>query len=92
MIDELLRRFPDILNTLIEKASQSKSDNPVVCAARNRLLEQLKDITGQLAKLSDMEGEKLTEEQVSAILSIPRPASKNLGWAFLQQGRGQHRR
>lgn len=90
MIDDLLQRFPEILNMLIEKALQSKfNDNPARKAARDKLLLQLKDISLELERLSKLQGDKLTNEQMEKLLSIPRPGA--IDWTKISQNTNQNK-
>ena len=88
MINEIMSKFPEMVKALLEKAQQSDvQESPKRKMAREKLMSQLKSATEELSKLSDVQGEKLSEEQVKEILSIPRPLPQNIPWAFLKGGK-----
>lgn len=90
MIDEIMRKFPDLVEALLKRVSQTElSESPERKAAREKLISQLRNTTAELARLSQQPGEKLNEEQMQKILSIPRPLPQNLAWAFLTDQKGR---
>jgi len=90
MFDEVMRKFPDLVQALLKKASQMETtETPERKLAREKLVASLRSITEDLAKLSQQPGEKLTEEQMKKMLSIPRPLPQNIPWAFLPGQKGR---
>jgi len=75
MIDEILKKFPEMIRAMLEKAEQtSSSETPERKKAREKLLAQLKDVANELTRLSNQEGETLSEEQMKNLVNIKRPA------------------
>jgi len=91
MIDDIMRKFPDLVQALLQKVSQTEaaSEAPERKRAREKLVAQLRGATDELARLSQQPGEKLSEEQMKEILSIPRPLPQNIPWAFLVDQKGR---
>ena len=76
MIDEILKKFPEMIKAMLEKAEQSQSsETPERKKAREKLLAQLKDVAEDLSRLSKQDGESFTEEQMKDIVDIPRPST-----------------
>jgi hypothetical protein len=73
MIEEMLRKFPEMIKSLLEKASQVNNETPKRKEAKDKLIKQLQSATEELGKLSQQPGERLTEEQIKKLLEIPRP-------------------
>jgi len=74
MIDDLLKKFPEMIRAMIEKAEQTEaSETPDRKKAREKLLAKLKSVTEDLSRLSQQEGEEFTEEQMKEIVNTPRP-------------------
>ena len=87
MIDDLMSKFPELIQTLLDKALSTSSPTETVerKEAREKLIKKLKSAINDLSKLSTLPGEKLDEKTIEKILSIPRPSPKELSWAFLQK-------
>jgi len=74
-MDELLKKFPELIKALLEKLSQSDfcSDVPEIKEAKGRLLSQLQTITEELTDLQNQGGERMTEEQIKTLVeNLPR--------------------
>jgi hypothetical protein len=84
MIKELYGRFPDMVKMLLQKASETVygEETERIKNARNRLLAQLNAFTEEMSKLSNMEGEGLTDEHIKKILETPRPLPESMKWNF----------
>jgi len=90
MIDDVLKKFPDLIQALLKKVSQvESSESTERKKAREKLIAQLRSATEELGRLSQQPGERLTEEQMKEILSIPRPLPENIPWAFLTNQKGR---
>ena len=91
MFDEIIKKFPDLIQALLQKVSQSdvESETSERKEAREKLITQLRNATEELSRLSQQPGERLTEEQMKEILSIPRPLPQNIPWAFLINQKGR---
>lgn len=74
MIEEVLKRFPEMIKSLLEKASKVNTNETIERKmARDKLIRQLQNATEELGKLSQQPGKRLTEEQIKKLLEIPRP-------------------
>lgn len=84
MIKELYGRFPDIIKMLLQKASETaySDESDEVTAARNKLLAQLNSAAEEMSRLSNLEGEGLTEEHIKKLLEMPRPLPESMQWKF----------
>lgn len=77
MLNEIMKKFPDLIQALLQKVSQSETiEIPIIKKAREKLIKQLSDTTKELSRLSQQPGEKLTKEQMKKIISIPREIPK----------------
>lgn len=77
-MDELLKKFPELIKTLLEKLSQMETNNidkPEIKAAKEKLYNKLTNITKEIVECQNKEGEKLTEEQAKILEEIPRNIS-----------------
>ena len=69
MFDEIFGRLPEVIQSLLDKISQ----NPDESKEKEKLISNLRNINEELNRLSQMQGDKLTKEQVEEMLKIPRP-------------------
>lgn len=73
MLNEIMKKFPDLIQALLQKVSQSETvETPIIKKAKKKLINSLQNITEELSRLSQQPGEKLTKEQMKKIISIPR--------------------
>jgi hypothetical protein len=79
---ELYERFPDIIKMLLQKATQTSygEESEKIRNARSRLLSKLNDAADEMSKLSNLEGEGLTEEHIKKISKIPRSLPDSMKW------------
>lgn len=75
MFDELFKKFPEIVRMLIQKASQNNNSKEM-----DKLLYQIKCATEEMDRLSKVQGEGLSQEQMETILKMPRPVPKQYQW------------
>ena len=75
MIDEILKKFPEMIKAMLEKAEKTEvSESPERKKAKDKLIAQLKGISEDLERLSNQDGEMFTEEQMKELVNIPRQA------------------
>ena len=65
-MDELIKKFPELIKVLLDKLSKSEfsSDVPEIKEAKEKLLSQLQTITDEMIGLQNKSGDRLTEEQL----------------------------
>lgn len=88
-MDELIKKFPELIKTLLDKLSQSEfssNDVPEIKAAKERLLSQLQTITDEMIELQNQGGERLTEEQIKKLFEV-RTLPQSLQWNIKPRGK-----
>lgn len=86
-MDELLKKFPELLKALLDKLSESdiSANIPEMKEAKDRLFSQLQTITNEITELQNQPGEKLTEEQCKVLMEkLPLPPS--MQWTIKPRG------
>lgn len=91
MIDEILKKLPDLIQSLMDQAFKGGSvhETPEMVEARNRLVAQLHTILGEISDISAQTGERPSEEQVKQILEIPRPIPNSMPWLAISRHGGK---
>ena len=82
MIKEIYGRLPEIIKTLLQKASEVSCNNEKIQNARNNLFRKLNIIMDEMNDLSNNEGDKLSEEYIKKILEMPRSLPDIMKWKF----------
>ena len=73
-MNELFAKFPELIQMLLDKVAQQPiNESSEREVAKQKLLNQLKNIMGDITNLSKQNGELLTEEQLKKVLEIPQP-------------------
>ena len=75
MFDEIFKKFPQMIKTLLEKSITSSSKEEY-----KKLLHKIKAITEEMDRLTRVSGERLTDEQIKKILEIPRSTPDMFKW------------
>jgi hypothetical protein len=91
MIGEILRKLPDLIQSLVSQSFQKGSvhETPEMAEARNRLVAQLQTILGEISEISEQDGERLSEEQMRRIMQIPRLTPSSMPWMALSKPGGK---
>lgn len=89
MFDDLFKKFPEIVRMLVQKASESKNinDSDEAKIARNKLLYQIKCATEEMDRLSNIDGERLSQEQIESIFKMPRQLPEQFKWKIQPRGK-----
>ena len=73
-MNELFAKFPELIQMLLDKVAQQPiNESSEREVAKQKLLNKLKNIMGDITNLSKQNGELLTEEQLKKVLEIPQP-------------------
>jgi len=81
-MDELLKKFPELIKSLLEKLSQTEFSSKLeIKDAKSKLLSQLKTLTDEITALQNNGGEKLTEEQIKSFFENQQ-LPKNQQWVI----------
>lgn len=87
MIDEILKRLPDLIQSVMGQAFQKGSihETPEMAEARNKLIAQLQTVLAEISEISKQSGERPSEEQMQQILQIPRLTPSSMPWVSLSK-------
>jgi len=87
MIDEILRKLPDLIQSLMGQSFQKGSihETPEMAEARNKLVAQLQNILTEISEISNQSGERPSQEQIQQILQIPRLTPSSMPWMSLSK-------
>lgn len=91
MIGEILKKMPDLIQSLMSQSFQTGSvhETPEMAEARNRLIAQLQTILAEMSEISKQDGERPSEEQIKQIMQIPRLTPSSMPWVTLSKSGGK---